>query len=111
MKEEMKEEMKEVEWLENWYKKTCDGLWEHLYGIEIGTLDNPGWYVNIDLRETQYENLQMAEVNQDLGDDNWMSCTISNGIFRGVGDSLKLKEILNVFRNVIEPHADNAQRL
>ena len=44
--------MKELEWLEQWYEKTCDGDWEHIYGISIDTLDNPGWRVRIDLRET-----------------------------------------------------------
>ena len=43
-------------WLQNWYKQQCDGCWEHLYGIEIGNLDNPGWTVKIDLSDTSYED-------------------------------------------------------
>ncbi len=94
--------MNEIEWLQKWYHQNCNGEWEHSYGIEIGTLDNPGWYVNIDLNETQYENLQMEEVIQEKGDNDWIRCVISDGVFRGAGDSLKYKEILQIFKNVIE---------
>jgi len=38
--------------LEDWYASVCDGDWEHTYGVKIGTLDNPGWTVDIDLRQT-----------------------------------------------------------
>lgn len=31
-----------LSWVEDWYKEHCDGVWEHDYGITIGTLDNPG---------------------------------------------------------------------
>ena len=89
--------MDQIEWLEKWYQKTRNGHREHFYGIEIGTLDNPGWYINIDLRETQYESLKMDEIKKE-GDCDWMRCVISDGIFKGVGDCLKLKEIIQVFK-------------
>ena len=44
-----------ISWLQNWYTTQCDGDWEHDYGITIGTLDNPGWYVVINLVETPLE--------------------------------------------------------
>lgn len=50
--------MNDITWLEAWYQQNCDGYWEHSYGIEIETLDNPGWHVKIDLRETDYVNLK-----------------------------------------------------
>jgi Immunity protein 53 len=37
------------ELLEKWYRARCNGDWEHQWGVEIGTLDNPGWRVHIDL--------------------------------------------------------------
>ena len=98
--------MNEIEWLETWYQQNCDGQWEHLYGIEIGTLDNPGWYVNIDLNETPYKNFQMKEIKRDQKKDDWIRCVISDGIFKGVGDSLKLNEILQIFRRLIESKKD-----
>lgn len=94
--------MDQIEWLEKWYQQACNGYWENFYGIEIGTLDNPGWYISVDLKETQYENLKMKEILWEKGKDDWMRCEISNGIFRGVGDSLKLRQIVQIFRNVVE---------
>src|SRR5260221_4160816 len=33
--------------LENWYRSQCNGEWEHGEGITIGTLDNPGWSIQV----------------------------------------------------------------
>lgn len=41
-----------LEWLQDWYLQQCDGEWEHFYGVKIETLDNPGWYIEIDLNDT-----------------------------------------------------------
>ena len=94
--------MDQIEWLEKWYQQNCNGYWEHFYGIKIETLDNPGWRIDIDLRETQYENLTMEEIRKEQGDNDWIRCIISDGIFRGVGDSLKFRSIIQVFQNIIE---------
>jgi hypothetical protein len=31
--------------LQRWYARHCDSTWEHRYGIQIETCDNPGWWV------------------------------------------------------------------
>ena len=41
--------------LQKWYTSNCDGEWQEEYGVEIGTLDNPGWSVTIDLEDTNLE--------------------------------------------------------
>ncbi|WP_081062456.1 Imm53 family immunity protein [Burkholderia cepacia] len=44
--------------LQRWYESRCDGVWEHAHGIEVVTLDNPGWKVKlewIDWRATNDE--------------------------------------------------------
>jgi hypothetical protein len=38
--------------LQRWYVAQCDSEWEHGFGVEIGTLDNPGWCIRIDLNHT-----------------------------------------------------------
>jgi hypothetical protein len=91
-----------IKWLEKWYQQNCDGEWEHFYGIEIGTLDNPGWYVKIDLKGTQYENLHMLEMKRYQGTNNWIRCMISDGIFEGTGDCKKLDDIILIFKETIE---------
>jgi hypothetical protein len=35
--------MDEIRELQQWYLAQCDGDWEHEWGVQIGTLDNPGW--------------------------------------------------------------------
>ena len=36
-------------WLMQWRLDQCDNDWEHCHGVSIGTLDNPGWTLRIDL--------------------------------------------------------------
>lgn len=94
--------MNNLEWLGEWYQRNCDGGWEHSYGIKIETLDNPGWHVSIDLKETDYYNLQIDKLNQDNGDNDWITCSITDGVFKGFGDNLKLDKIIQIFRNKVE---------
>ena len=94
--------MENIQWLEQWYQNNCNGEWEQTYGIEIGTLDNPGWYINIGLNETRYAGLVTEEFSYDKGLDDWIRCFIEDGCFKGYGDCLKLGMILQIFRNWIE---------
>lgn len=91
-----------LEWLQNWYREQCDGDWEHLYGIKIDNIDNPGWMVKIDLLETELEDRIFEKVKNDLADDDWILCFVKNGIFEGHGDINKLVEILTIFKNWVE---------
>ena len=93
--------MNQIKWLQDWYTQNCINEWEHFYGLEIKTLDNPGWYVNIDLNETKYQNLVMEKIRREIGEDDWIVCEITNGVFRGFGDSQKLEKILDVFINLV----------
>jgi hypothetical protein len=45
--------MDALTWLQGWYLSQCDGDWEHGHGVDIGTLDNPGWRVEIRVAETE----------------------------------------------------------
>lgn len=90
-------------WLLEWYHSQCDGDWEHGNGIQIGTIDNPGWYIKICLEETPLQCRSFNEVKIDRTEDDWMRCFIKNGIFEGIGGSFNLPEILRVFRDWAEP--------
>lgn len=93
--------MNQIKWLQDWYSQNCINKWEHFHGVEIGTLDNPGWYVNIDLRETKYQNLGMEKIEREMREDDWIVCEIVNGVFRGFGDNRKLEEIFNIFISLV----------
>ncbi|MDJ0731330.1 MAG: immunity 53 family protein [Crocosphaera sp.] len=89
-------------WLQNWYTSQCNGDWEHTYGIDIKTLDNPGWLVVIDLVETEFENCKFDEVSIKRSDNDWIDCFVNDGKFQGAGGSFNLLEILNIFKDWVE---------
>ena len=90
--------MKIIEWLQHWYSENCDGVWEHMYGIEIETLDNPGWHVKINLKDTKYENMFQNKEKNDNGKNDWIICEITSTDFQGFGDTHKLENIIEIFR-------------
>jgi hypothetical protein len=86
-------------WLQGWYAKHCDGYWEHLYGIKIGNVDNPGWSLSIDLTDTELESKDFNKIQYDNSDEDWMICRVENNCFEGRGGVKKLEEILIIFKN------------
>lgn len=86
-------------WLQRWYKSNCNGDWEHSNGIEIGTLDNPGWYVNIDLTDTDLENKSFDKIKIDRNELNWIMCSVEDNIFKAFGGPLNLSEIIEIFKS------------
>lgn len=101
------ERMDLVLWLQEWYRQNCNGQWENFYGIKIETLDNPGWRVRIDLKETKYENLELKKVERDRGISDWITYEIVDGVFVGAGDCTKLGELLQAFREQVENTRDS----
>lgn len=89
--------------LESWFERQCDGKWEHRRGVLIQTLDNPGWLVEIDLKDTSVAEQPFAAVQRGCDadgwpqQDEWLHCDLKEGLFRGAGDPSKLTEILRVF--------------
>ncbi len=69
-----------------WYYGRCDGEWEHSWGVSIGTLDNPGWRVRIDLVDTPWESKEFAKSSrglecEDPDDPDWWICEVRDGAF------------------------------
>ena len=91
-----------LNWLMMQYKSNCDGDWEHLYGVKIGTIDNPGWGVDIDLLDTPLQDKPFQKIQVDNGDDDWIVCLVKDNIFTGAGDPNKLEIILKTFRDWVE---------
>ncbi len=92
-----------LKWLEEWYKSQCDGEWEHLFGIKIYTLDNPGWRIAIDLADTELENKKYDAYQVITNEDSdWIFCHVKDGCFEGAGDPSKLEEIIQRFKEWVE---------
>lgn len=83
--------------LSEWYLNHCDNDWEHSYGIEIETLDNPGWSLTVDLRGTPLETRRFEGVSIERSDSDWLNCRLKDGQFQGRGGVGNLDEIITVF--------------
>lgn len=84
--------------LQEWYTLHCDGDWEHSYGVSIGTLDNPGWCLCIDLEGTGLEDVAFTEVKENYDDAlDWLICVKHEGKFSANGGPRKLEPMISVF--------------
>jgi hypothetical protein len=91
--------MDQLKWLESWYQSNCDGDWEHTNGIRIETLDNPGWSVEIDLHQTDYEDTYFETIEYEKSSGDWVHCKVENNTFYGYGGATNLGEIIQIFRD------------
>ena len=79
--------------------------------MKIDTLDNPGWSVDINLRDTRLEKTPFAERSYGVGPeagtskDEWLVCKVEGNIFKGRGGPLKLDEIIEVFLDWAEKNS------
>lgn len=91
--------MAEFDDLRLWYQAQCDGDWEHSFGVVIETLDNPGWWVKIDLRDTILESVPYPHYSVGDGDEDasWICCKRDNWQWHGMGDPTRLEEIIGRF--------------
>lgn len=91
--------MQSVEWIQDWYRRQCNGEWEHGFGVKIDSLDNPGWSVTIDLEGTDLEGVPMDPVSPDATPDDWLRLECKGKQFVGHGDPTKLAIILDAFHD------------
>jgi Immunity protein 53 len=89
--------MNRITEIQDWYSAHCNGVWEHRYGIKIDSLDNPGWWVKVELIDTELEQASFTPINVHISDSDWVNCKIEEKIFTGAGDPTKLEIILGVF--------------
>jgi hypothetical protein len=92
--------MNNLEFLQDWYKSQCNGDWEHNHGIKIETLDNPGWYINIDLEDTEFENIIVNE-EEEISDTNWFFITVKEKQLIVFCDINKLIFMLEKIKNIL----------
>lgn len=95
--------MSTIEELQGWYLSQCNGDWKHTYGVEIGTLDNPGWSLTVELADTDVDGKPYAEFSYGIGEEaelsgsNWLITKIESNKFIGYGGPHKLDELISVF--------------
>ena len=85
---------------EKWYSSQCNGSWEHQFGVEIDTLD-PGWWVIVDLDETDHQDAQFAGIQIEKSDGGWVHCWKDGSQFFGMGGPMNLNDIIEHFLSFI----------
>jgi hypothetical protein len=88
--------------IEAWLLAQCNGDWEHSYGLSIETTDNPGWYVQVDLRGTAWEDLNLIVSRIERTDSSWIQIEVRDGKFVGSGGIGCLNEILSRFMEIVK---------
>tara|TARA_R110002167_G_scaffold117678_1_gene293794 strand:- start:262 stop:564 length:303 start_codon:yes stop_codon:yes gene_type:complete len=91
-----------LDWIQNWFSDNCDGAWEQGEGIQIITLDNPGWEVEVDISNTSIANINIEWILNENGPQDWYGVKIENQKFKASGDSGKLIFLLGLFKEMIE---------
>lgn len=100
-----------LNWLTSWYLAQCNDDWEHSYGVKIDTLDNPGWTLKVDLRETNlegraFEKASVGEPANDLDEwkrlGSWWIADVKGTVFEAACGPLDLGRVIGVFRSWAE---------
>jgi len=65
-------------------------------------LDNPGWKIEISLKETELEDKLFTTVEIERNERDWLYCTIENYIFKGYGGTKNLEELMKTFKEWVE---------
>jgi hypothetical protein len=94
---DVKDDQNPLPRLESWYRSMCNGDWEHTYGIKIETLDNPGWMVTIEVRDTPLSDLPFQAIRVEVSETEWIQCEVVDGVFCGTGGLGGLNMILSKF--------------
>jgi len=83
--------------LEQWYASQCNGEWEHGYGVQIDTLDNPGWNMRIGLHGTKRQGAALARVALNRSQDDWISYWVEKEEFQVACGPKNLSEAIDIF--------------
>ncbi|MGV9294018.1 immunity 53 family protein [Amycolatopsis sp. NPDC003676] len=90
---------KSFQFLLDWYAEQCDEEWEHEFGVELSTLDNPGWSIEIDLVDTDLAGRLMDRFDFEGDAGRWAQCRSDGRKFHGACDPSSLELVLIQFEN------------
>ena len=80
-----------------WYLERCNDEWEHSYGVNITTLDNPGWTVDVDLADTPLSGRPYERVETHRSEDDWLVSWREEARWCAACGPLNLAEALAAF--------------
>ena len=65
--------------------------------MTIGTLNNPGRELTIDLVGTALENAAFEAITVERSAEDWVQCRVEDGKFKGYGGVANLREMISMF--------------
>jgi hypothetical protein len=102
----MATEISDIEWIQKWFKKHCDGDWEHENIFKLESISNPGWSLTVDMSETPLELYEFDSGLVSKGDEDFYWIKVKNAKFDAFGDVSKLGFLLKCFRDILVKHGD-----
>lgn len=101
------ENISPFEEMTKWYNAQCNGVWEHSYGIELTTTDNPGWRLEVDFKDTNlegihYDNLEFMKENEKT----WYTFSVRNNVFVASSGPLSLLKIVEQFILIVREKSE-----
>ena len=94
--------LEDLDWIQLFYSRHCDGDWEHSFGFDIKNADNPGWIFEFDLEDTKLSIIEFEEINIRRSEYNWIMCRKKDNKFFGSGGVFNLSELIHIFREWVE---------
>ena len=91
-----------LERFQDWYAAQCYGDWEHGSSISIGSLDNPGWTVRIDLEGTELEHATFFGQARETP-ESWFHCRVDGTVFTAACGPHDLETVLTIFLDWARP--------
>lgn len=90
--------------LQDWFASMCNNDWEHTsQAIEIKSIDNPGWAIDIDFTYTHLEGLNIPKTDFNLEHENeWYTYKVENGKFISACGPKMLNALLLAFLDIVE---------
>ncbi|WP_205750881.1 immunity 53 family protein [Deinococcus sp. Arct2-2] len=99
--------IEDTEYLANWFADNCDGDWEHQQGIKIQTTDNPGWHIQVDLYDTDLENISFPFYTVGDIDTDGFGVRCEDFKFNAFGGANSLTQLIALFRKFVERGGKN----
>jgi hypothetical protein len=93
---------KDLDWLINWYDNCVSTHLSSAKRVHIGTLDNPGWNLYVDLMGTGFETALFEYVKVERSEHDWYHCFIRENTFHGPCGPFNLFEVIKEFKDFVE---------
>ena len=88
----------------DWYSRQCNGEYEHQHGFKIGSIDNPGVYLRVDLNGTSLQESKFSTIEYKYDSETeWIACQkTADNFFDGCCAPAMSERLIEIFLNWAE---------